>query len=336
MKKAFKWLIIFTIILSFVAVLSVSGCKATVSTTAAAETTAAAKVYNVTFALPISDHPVWSEDFKQMQLYSEELGGVINISMLGADNDSNLQITQLENLIQSKADAIIFCAVDVNSLTNIIQKAKDAGVVTMSFGYDIPNTNTKFLVPNYDTGIAIGTAAAQWINDKLGGTAEVGLINLPMSQDIIDRENGIKDALKEGAPNANIVVTASALNVTEGQTAGENFLQKNPNMKVICSIGDGGGIGANEAVKAAGKITPDFGIFCADATVEALQKIKDKEAIRTDISLGTSKERAKLMIDILLKIFRGEDYPPAFYTPVIPVNAENLEAYIKEAGLTLK
>ncbi|MCC8166732.1 MAG: sugar ABC transporter substrate-binding protein [Planctomycetes bacterium] len=293
------------------------------------------QTYKVVFSVSIADHPVWSEDYRQMALYCESLGNAQAI-LMGANNDTNTQITQLESLIQSKVDASIVAAVDMNSLDEVLTRARDAGIAVMSFGYEMECVDTMYLVPNYDVGKEIGYAAGAWINERLGGSTEVGVINQPLSKDLIDRVRGIVDALKETAPNAKIVATAKALSVVEGQNVAENFLQRSPGMKVICSIGDGGGIGANEAAKAAGRITDDFGIFCADATNEGIQKIYANEGIRADISLGTSEERAKAMIDVVMNIMNGEEFPLVLYTPKRPINKDNVVQYAKDAGFILQ
>lgn len=293
------------------------------------------KTYKIVMALSHAEHPVWSEDYRQMDLYCKSLGNV-QATMMGANNDTNTQISQLESLIHSKVDGIIVAAVDMNSLDEVLNRARAAGIAVMSFGYEMDCADTEYLVPNYEVGKVIGVSAGKWINDKLGGKTEVGIINLPLSKDLIDRERGIVDGLMATAPEASIVATAKAISVPEGQNVAENFLQRSPNMKVICSIGDGGGIGANEAAKAAGRITDDFGIFCADATNEGIQKIHANEGIRADISLGTSARRAQAMIDVVMNILEGEEFPLVFYTPKDQVNKDNVKRYAKDAGFTLQ
>lgn len=293
------------------------------------------KTYKIVMALSHAEHPVWSEDYRQMDLYCKSLGNV-QATMMGANNDTNTQISQLESLIHSRVDGIIVAAVDMNSLDEVLNRARAEGIAVMSFGYEMDCVDSEYLVPNYEVGKVIGTSAGKWINEKLGGKTEVGIINLPLSKDLIDRERGIVDGLMETAPEASIVATAKAISVPEGQNVAENFLQRSPGMKVICSIGDGGGIGANEAAKAAGRITDDFGIFCADATNEGVQKIYSGEGIRTDVSLGSSKVRARDMVDVTLKIIKGEEYPLVFYTPKDAIDKSNVVEYAKDAGFTLQ
>ena len=79
-------------------------------------------------------------------------------------------------------------------------------------------------------------------------------------------ENGILDALKEKAPNAEVVANQPAIDTTEGLNAMETILQAHPDVKVVCCIGGGGATGANEALKGTygSEVPDDIGIFSTD------------------------------------------------------------------------
>ena len=94
----------------------------------------------------------------------------------------------------------------------------------------------------------------------------------------------------------------------------ESFLQSYPNIKVVACIGDGSAIGVNEAVKASGKASADFGIFAADATEEACDKIiKPEEPFRASVSLGTPEQLANQVYDICMKLVNGEPLDAKIY-----------------------
>ena len=109
------------------------------------------------------------------------------------------------------------------------------------------------------------------------------VIGWPSIEVLLERENGIKDAIGDLAPNAKIVATGAAINNIDGMALTETFLQAHPNMQVIASIGGSSCVGANEAVKAAGKLNDKWGIFGSDATEEELAAIDRNEAIRVSI-----------------------------------------------------
>jgi ribose transport system substrate-binding protein len=179
-----------------------------------------------------------------------------------------------------------------------------------------------------DLGQIIGEQAAEWINEKHGGVAEVGILDYPQLEILLERGQGIVEAIQKNAPNAKIVAQSSAINPTEGMAKTETFLQAHPNMKVIACIGGGGAVGANEAVKSSGKLTDDFGIFAADATPEELTAMANNEAIRMSVlNTGDAKAKADEIFGLVKKLLDGEPVERIVYRSNIPISAENLDQY---------
>ncbi|MCQ5126513.1 alcohol dehydrogenase catalytic domain-containing protein [Blautia producta] len=105
-----------------------------------------------------------------------------------------------------------------------------------------------YLVENYAVGQAIGEETAKWVNENYPDGCEVAVIDYATLPVIVERANGIVDAIKEKAPNAEIVAQDSALNAAEGMTLAENMLQAHKDIKAFACIGDGSGVGVNEAL----------------------------------------------------------------------------------------
>ena len=167
-----------------------------------------------------------------------------------------------------------------------------------------------------------------WINQKLGGTAEVAVLDYPQIQVLLERGKGIVDAVKANAPKARIVAQAAAINPTEGQSKTETILQAHPNLKVIACIGGGGAVGANEAVKASGKLTDTFGIFAADATPEELAAISNNEACRMSVLItGGPDAIAAEIYGFVRRLVAGEHVEKKIYRTITPVTRDNLSQY---------
>lgn len=60
------------------------------------------------------------------------------------------------------------------------------------------NSSFNWVIENYDLGVEIGTQAAEFINEKFGEEGcEVVVLGYPQTPILLERENGILDALKE-------------------------------------------------------------------------------------------------------------------------------------------
>lgn len=287
--------------------------------------------YSVGVTFSDLSNPVWAELVEEAQSYGSEQG--MNVNYVDAGGNSADQVTQIENFIQQGVDAIIITAVDAQALVDVTKRAQDADIKVVGYTQVLDNYDAQYLVDAYETGYANGEAAAEWINENYGDeeTVEWGLMDLPTFPEIIDRAQGIKDAVEEVAPNSELVATAPALTAEDGVSNAENFLQANPDIKMIATIGGGGATGGNEGVKSAGITDFDsFGLFGIDATENEIENIIAGDPQKSSVSLGGGKAHARTLIDITSDLLAGKDVEPDQYMPVEIINAENAQDYYDE------
>ncbi|WP_411826868.1 sugar ABC transporter substrate-binding protein [Luteolibacter sp. AS25] len=272
-------------------------------------------------------NPAWSGYCKAIEKEVEANGGDFNY--VSCESNVSKQIVQIENFIARGMDVIIVHPADPAGIENVCREAREAGIKIISWDDDIENADTRWLIDNKKLGYEIGKQAAAFIKEKHSGKAEVAILNYPQLPVLLARGNGIKEALTELAPNATIVAATSAINPDEGITKMETIFQSNPNVKVVCCIGGGGSVGANEAAKAAGKIGDDFGIFAVDATPPELQAIKDNEGVRMSVIVtGTNTKIAKEMFGFIEKLLAGEKVEDRVYREPIPVTIDNVDEFL--------
>jgi ribose transport system substrate-binding protein len=286
--------------------------------------------YTVGVTFSDLSNPVWAELVQEAESYGAEKD--MSVTYVDAQSNAAQQVTQIENFIQQGVDAIIICAVDANAIADVTAKAQAAGIKVVGYTQVLQNYDAQYLVDAYNTGYANGEAAANWLNETYPGQAvEWGLMDLPTFPEIIDRANGIKDAIAEIAPDAKLVATAPALTADEGVANAENFLQANPDLKMIATIGGGGAVGGNEGVKSAG-ITDyaSFGLFGIDATENEVQNIINGDPEKSTISLGGGKAHGRTLIDITADLLAGATVEKDQYMPVEVIDASNAQEYYDE------
>ena len=286
--------------------------------------------YSIGVTFSDLSNPVWAELVQEAQSYGEEQGMAVNY--VDATGDAAKQVTQIENFIQQDVDAIVITAVDAQALVDVTKRAQDEGIKVVGYTQVLDNYDAQYLVDAYATGYANGEAAAEWINENYGDeeVVEWALMDLPTFPEIIDRANGIKEAIEELAPNAELVATNSALNAEEGLKNAENFLQANPDLKMIATIGGGGAQGGNEGVKARISDYDSFGVFGIDATDIEVQAIINGDPQKSTISLGGGKAHGRTLIDITASLLNGEDVEKDQYMPIEVINSENAQEYYDE------
>ncbi|MDR3123235.1 MAG: sugar ABC transporter substrate-binding protein [Treponema sp.] len=284
--------------------------------------------YSVGMTVQDLSNQVWSSTCEELKKLISADGGTF--TYLDCKSNPSAQIGQVENFISNDVDAIIIQVAEKNALEASLGQARSRGIKVFCWDDNLENSDVNWLIDNYLLGQIIGGEAAAWINEKLGGVAEVGILDYPQLEILLERGRGIVDAITANAPNAKIVAQSSAINPTEGMAKTETFLQAHPNMKVIACIGGGGAVGANEAVKSSGKLSPDFGIFAADATPEELTAMANNEAIRMSVlNTGDGKAKAEEIFGLLKKLLNNEPVDPVVYRSNIPVTPDNLSLYYK-------
>lgn len=294
---------------------------------ASAEATETPINYTVGMSVADLSNPIWAEVCDQVEKHGAELG--IKIDVVACKNDPTTQIAQVEAFIAQKVDAIIISAVDAASMDEVCQSAMDAGIKVMAYGVNLNYYDVSLTNDNAGAGTLIGEEAAKFIQDNYDGKAEVGLITYYENAECLARGKAMEAALLDACPDAEIVEESSTVVADEAMSIVENWLQAHPDMKVIMSIGDGGGIGADQAVKAAGA-ADGFGIFAVDGTVEALQLMANGDPIKAEVSFGSGWQLGNQVVDVMYAALTDPDYQKDNVSPNIVVTKDNLTDLITE------
>ena len=292
--------------------------------------TAASEGVHIGLAIQTMSNQVWAQQMEQITARGKEDGN--QITVVDCDENANTQIDQIENFITSGVDAIIVQPVDPDAIEEICKEAMDAGIAVVSWDEEMENSSFNWVIENYDLGKEIGTQAAEWINEKFeDGACEVAVLGYPQTPILLERENGILDALAELAPNAEVVANQPAIDTTEGLNAMETILQANPDVKVVCTIGGGGAAGANEAFKGfyGSEVPEDAGVFSTDLTDETIASMQNGEFNRMVVAItGNSYACGDAIYDLTISYLNGEELEHNVNRDLIPVTVDNLDEMI--------
>ena len=255
---------------------------------------------------------------------ADELGMELLVS--DAENDATKQLNAVENFIESGCDCIVIQAIDATSMSKEAQKARDKGIKVIAYGIGLDNCDVWYKNDNTVAGTAIGKMAADWINENLDGKADVCIIGYSLMEVLVERADAIEAAIKKECPDAEIVAEFDAIDSSTGMSSTESMLAAHPNVNVICSISDGPGVGAYEAVKSAGLDTDKFGIFGSDLSTVALGYISAGTCYRgttdTDNMICGSKT-----VEMAYDLITGEKVDEVVTMGVSPVTIENVSDY---------
>lgn len=223
------------------------------------------------------DNP-WNIMVKQgFEDAAEELG--VQYVSIDSQYKVDKQINDLETLINDNYSGIMFTPIDPNSTQGLVETAKEQGIATSSIAQQQDNVHLIYTLDEYDYGFTIGKQAGEWITENLGGEGKVAIISQDNVESVIPRGNGVEDALKEFAPNVEIVSRQAGDTLERGMDIIESVLAQHPDLNVVVATNDSGGIGGYQAMVTNNVVGDDRAVFSGDATAEALQYIGDADSI---------------------------------------------------------
>ena len=262
--------------------------------------------------------------------YAESLG--MSVEITNGNQDVKTQIDQIENFIQKEMDIIIVSPVSDTGLEDAVKKATDAGITVIAANQNFEGSQAFVTIPEYDLGKALGDACGKYISETFGEEAvDVLVLDYPDIEAIVPRGDGMRDGVKEFAPNANIVQSISANTVEKGTAAMETAIQKFPNIQVVIGCNDAAALGAYSVVEAQHLADDNekFYIGGMDGTEQALELIKNGTAYKATIDINASGT-GKILVDTALQVRESGPIADPVSIPLNVVTSSNVDEFIQQ------
>lgn len=136
----------------------------------------------------------WQRDRDVFVSMAKELGAEVNIQ--NANGDVDEQIKQIEYFIKKKMDAIVIICIDSDALKDTVKKAKDAGIIVVSYDRLIKNANADLYI-SFDNE-RVGSMMAQTLADEgLSGGKVVMLGGSPTDNNVSIVEGAFQKVCEE-------------------------------------------------------------------------------------------------------------------------------------------
>lgn len=236
------------------------------------------------------------------------------VYMADGKSDPSVQINLVENAIADGYDAIVIDPFEGATLSPALSQAMEAGLKVFVISKETEEYDCFANLSQYGFGYQCGQMAAEYALEHFeNGACKVGIVDLPTMVLHNEREQGILDAIKEYAPNMEVVATAAGSEGAEqGMSAAENMLQSNPDIQMFICTNDEGAMGVLEAVKSNGKVSDDFAIIGIGGVEQALSELeKDSSYFKGTVTL--LPERIQNFLKITLYLARGGELEDPVY-----------------------
>lgn len=240
------------------------------------ETTEEVKESKKTIGLVIStlNNPFFVDLKEGAEAKAEELA--YEIIVLDSQNDPAKELSNVEDLVTQKVDAILINPADSDAVGTAVDTANKSKipVITLDRGANSGEVATHIASDN----VAGGKMAGKFIVEALENEGKVvELEGIPGTSAARDRGEGFNKAVADSGLEVVAKQTAN-FDRTEGLTVMENILQAQPEIDAVFAHNDEMALGAMEAIKATDR---DILVVGFDAVSDALKSIENDEMAAT-------------------------------------------------------
>lgn len=336
--------------LSAAMVLSMTGCggstaadTTTAAATAAATTAAAATEAKTEdtagsggegYVVALCNYSIgnsWRAQMEQEFVAEAEklkaAGTVSEYYITNSNEDINKQISDMQDLITKKVDAIVITAASPTALAPVVEEAAEAGIKVVSFD-NVVETDEQVATVGIDE-TEFGRIGAEWLADKLGGKGKIVVLNgVAGTATDSARWGGAEEVFKQ-YPDIEVLGSANAgWDYAQGKAAMESMLSAYPEIDGVWSQGGAMTQGAIDAFIAAGRDLVPMTSEGNNGAIRAWIENSDKglSCIAPSNPTYTSAEALRTVI----KALNGEDVPSQVTMEIETVTEENVYDYYKE------
>jgi len=242
---------------------------------------------------------------KSIQGAFEDAG--IELKFSDAQGKQENQIKAIRSFIQQQVDVIAFSPVVESGWDTVLKEAKDAGIPVVLTDRSVDSEDDSlyesFLGSDF---ILEGERAGDWVNTEFADADKVNVVELQGTTGAApanDRAEGFRNKVTD--PKFDIIASQTGdFTRAGGKQVMEAFLQANPDIDLVYAHNDDMGLGAIEAIEAAGLVPgQDIKIVTVDAVKDGMTALSEG---KINFIVECSPLLGPQLVDIVEKIVAGD------------------------------
>lgn len=315
-------------------------------------------------AMPTQSSERWINDGNNMKTELEALGYEVDLQY--AEDDVQMQVSQIENMIAAGADCLVIAAVDSGALTTVEAQAKEAGIPIIAYDRLLMDTDAVSYYASFDNK-GVGTAIANYIVEAkdLEAAREAGesytiefFMGSPDDNNAVLLHQGIMEVLQPYLDDGTLVCKTGRTSFEDtcilrwsqetAQQWCENYLTgfyADEDLDIACSAFDGFAYGIKAALQGAGYTEENWPLVTGqDAELMACKNILDGS--QTMSIYKDTRLLAEKCITMVQAVMTGTEPEindtttynnnvitvPSYLCTPVAVDAENLQEVIVDGG----
>lgn len=300
-----------------VGALTLSGCS-----TAAAPAGSEEDALTVGISMSTLENPFFGTVKDGAVAYAEAQG--LGTLVADAQNDTQKQLNDVQDLIIKGADVIILNPVEPESATAIVELANDSDIPVITV--DRSSAGGEVASHIASDNVLGGALICEWLGEKLGGEGQLAVLEgISGTSPELDRDEGCTEALTEYPGITEVASQPADWDREKGYTVTQNILQANPNLTAVFGRNDLAALGAVEALAQAGKLQ-DVTVISFDGITDALESIQAGElsatVVQDPILMGETA------VDTAIALAAGESVDAIQNLEVRVADADNIAEFL--------
>lgn len=239
------------------------------------------------------------------------------------ENDYSTQNELIEKAIENEVGAIVISAIDQTKSIALLEKAKEQGiyVIVIDSGIDEELAAVNIETDNYAAGEMIAGVIMQ--NEGIYGE-NIGLVNFDSdSENILNREKGFEDAIKESEKVRVVGRVIVDSNIGTAKEKALAFFDEYPEVDTIVSFNEWTTLGVGYAIKER-NMQDEIQVIGFDSNVISLEMLESGEIdgllIQNPYAMGY------LGVEFACQLMNGENLEQKdIITEITYVTLENID-----------
>ncbi len=253
-------------------------------------------------------------------------GTVSEYYITNSNEDINKQISDMQDLITKKVDAIVITAASPTALAPVVEEATEAGIKVVSFD-NVVDTDEQVAAVGIDEK-EFGRIGAQWLADILDGKGKIVVLNGIAGTATDSLRWGGAEEVFSKYPDIEILGSANASwDYAQGKAAMESMLSAYPEIDGVWSQGGAMTQGAIDAFLAAGRDLVPMTSEGNNGAIKAWIDNRDKGL--TCIAPSNPTYTSAEALRVAIKSLNGEEVPKDVVMDIDTVTEENVEDYYR-------
>lgn len=285
-----------------------------------------AEITTIALVMKTLTNPFFVKMEKGARRAEAELGIRLIVKTAAQETSIEQQIGIIENLIQTRVNAIVIAPGDSTELIPVLKKAQDAGIVLINIdnrlnpqrSAQLGLVDVPFISVDNEQGAYL---SAKFISDQIRTPTQAAILEgIRTAQNAVDRKQGALRAFQEN-PNIQVVATETAnWKVDEAYEVTRQLFAAHPDIGAIFCANDMMALGALKYLKDANQQNVLVAGF--DALEEAKQAIRTQELAATIDQQAA--EQGYLGVHYAAKALAGQDIPAETMINVLVVSKDTL------------